>query len=464
MIMNSKLFFRHLKDNILKYTVGFSALVHLIGIFLFPSWGTVPDLVPEKIIKIKTVVQQTEKPVQKKPPEPEKKIETKTSKPTKESEPIIPKMRKKTARVKSVKAIEPSPAVKNIPVPIQYQKPLPQPVKAMQQHSSIPDSGASLKKITARAIPSTQFNIHSPTRQVTPIPDIASPHPTVQRKHFTEVTWIGKPQTPRVNFPNSQSEFSRLKTASAKIVSATRSDEFLSIESPASEVKFSAGDRTLKANPLIRAKNIQPLNQAAPTAATSAKSFASVMDTAPPSGVHFRSPQVFDSEIPTQGQRSAAVAGRYSPSPAGATSLVQMAAIPSGFNEKAVNGNGETNVNQPSKNNGSAGGANEISAEQLGRIKMAFSTQIRTKIALTKYYPRTARRRGFEGEPVVAFTLGNAGNLMEVSINNPSPYKQLDEAALDAVKSASPYPPIPELLKMKTIRFKLPISFILEEP
>jgi len=99
----------------------------------------------------------------------------------------------------------------------------------------------------------------------------------------------------------------------------------------------------------------------------------------------------------------------------------------------------------------------------LKKIKTRFSSQVWNRIAQSKYYPRIARKRGFEGQPVVAFTLGNEGDLLELSIVNPSPFKILDEAALDAVKSASPYPPIPKLLKTDSMRFNLPISFMLEE-
>ena len=141
-----------------------------------------------------------------------------------------------------------------------------------------------------------------------------------------------------------------------------------------------------------------------------------------------------------------------------------MASIPSRFSEEPIIGKNETHDNKPSGQNYPTGGNNGNWADQIGKIKKEFSSQVWTKIAESKYYPRLARKRGFEGEPVVAFTLGNTGKLLEVSIKNSSHYKLLDQAALDAVKSASPYPPIPEVLKMKTIRFKLPISFILEAP
>ena len=84
------------------------------------------------------------------------------------------------------------------------------------------------------------------------------------------------------------------------------------------------------------------------------------------------------------------------------------------------------------------------------------------RIADTKYYPRTARRRGIEGQPVVAFTLDKGGRLMKAGLAKTSGYQLLDEAALEAVHQAAPYPEIPAELNMKTFQFKLPISFILK--
>ncbi|PIP73909.1 MAG: hypothetical protein COW89_01585, partial [Nitrospinae bacterium CG22_combo_CG10-13_8_21_14_all_47_10] len=84
--------------------------------------------------------------------------------------------------------------------------------------------------------------------------------------------------------------------------------------------------------------------------------------------------------------------------------------------------------------------------------------------AKAKYYPTLARKRGWEGKPVIEFMLARNGDLLNSTIALTSSYKVLDEAALSAIKNAAPYPQIPETLKVNSIRFKLPISFILDEP
>lgn len=446
--MNSKLFFRHIKQNILKYTVAFSAVVHLFGIFLFPSWGIVPDLVKEKIIKINTVVKKIEEPVHKKLSEPDKKIKREISKLTKEFKSTIPKIRKKTPMVKSAKAVAPSQATKSAPKPFHYAKQLFKPVKAIQQDSSIPRPVTSFQKMTATEFPSAQFN-QGPAKQVTVPSEISTPTPGIQRKHLTQVSWIDKPRTPSRTFPDSPGELSSFKTISTKILAGTRVEENFSIPSKALEANEEVENRIIKPTSLVRSQSIRHLNPDTFQAPTERNDFASMAITAPATEVQVRAPQSFDSKILTAARRANSITEKESALLSNKTGYRQMASIPSGFIEEAINGTDE---------------ANEISADQMGEIKMAFSSQVRTKIEKTKYYPRTARRRGFEGRPVVAFTLGNRGDLLEISIKSPSQHKLLNEAALDAVRSARPYPPIPLQLKVKTLRFNLPLSFILEEP
>ena len=97
-----------------------------------------------------------------------------------------------------------------------------------------------------------------------------------------------------------------------------------------------------------------------------------------------------------------------------------------------------------------------------GVVRGLFTGKVRQRIANAKYYPRIARRRGIEGQPVVAFTLDKGGRLMEAGLAKTSGYQLLDQAALEAVQQAAPYPEIPAELNAETFQFKLPISFILK--
>lgn len=98
----------------------------------------------------------------------------------------------------------------------------------------------------------------------------------------------------------------------------------------------------------------------------------------------------------------------------------------------------------------------------LSNLRGLFTGKVRQRIANTKYYPKIAKRRGMEGLSVIAFTLDKNGRLMKAGLAQTSGYQPLDQAALEAVHLAAPYPEIPTELKTNTFQFKLPISFVLK--
>ena len=135
---------------------------------------------------------------------------------------------------------------------------------------------------------------------------------------------------------------------------------------------------------------------------------------------------------------------------------LKMTALPLGDREKE-----SSSQNPDQEKNGS-----EIShhAKKLGELQNGYSKQVWAKIAAAIHYPRIARKRGYEGKPVVSFILRQDGELAKLTIIKPSLYTTLDRAALEAVRRAVPYPPFPKLLNRSSIRFQLPISYILDKP
>ena len=109
----------------------------------------------------------------------------------------------------------------------------------------------------------------------------------------------------------------------------------------------------------------------------------------------------------------------------------------------------------------SAPGSN-ISGDELTKILGEYTRKVRDKIAQVKRFPRLARDRGYEGQPVVAFTLKKDGSLLDYSLAVTSGHSILDKSALETVKKAVPYPGIPGKLNLETINLKLPISYILQ--
>ena len=68
---------------------------------------------------------------------------------------------------------------------------------------------------------------------------------------------------------------------------------------------------------------------------------------------------------------------------------------------------------------------------------------IRDAIQLAIAYPATARRMGWEGKVVVAFHLLPDGSVRDVRVVQGSGYGALDRGAIDAVRTASPFPRSP---------------------
>ncbi|MGL5722687.1 MAG: energy transducer TonB [Brevinema sp.] len=57
-----------------------------------------------------------------------------------------------------------------------------------------------------------------------------------------------------------------------------------------------------------------------------------------------------------------------------------------------------------------------------------------------KHYPEAEKRRGREGFVTVAFTVYPDGSVAQVSIKDACPYSALNQAAIDTVYRAAPYP------------------------
>ena len=103
-----------------------------------------------------------------------------------------------------------------------------------------------------------------------------------------------------------------------------------------------------------------------------------------------------------------------------------------------------------------------FSSLNLGELHRGFHGKIWQRVAKVKYYPKIARKSGFEGNPVVTFTLGEKGDLIKLKIIEASNYDVLNEAALETIRRGIPYPPIPEPLGKNPISFNLPILYVLE--
>ncbi len=98
--------------------------------------------------------------------------------------------------------------------------------------------------------------------------------------------------------------------------------------------------------------------------------------------------------------------------------------------------------------------------KQKADVKAIFKAELRAEIEKNKYYPPMSRRLGQTGLVVVAFTLLEDGHIIDVRLDKPSPFKGLNESAMDAVKKVHKFRPIPPELGEERMDLKVPLKFV----
>lgn len=102
---------------------------------------------------------------------------------------------------------------------------------------------------------------------------------------------------------------------------------------------------------------------------------------------------------------------------------------------------------------GAAAGSNDY------LTKGDYFDMLRLKIESRKKYPASAQKRQIEGRVVVEFTLNPDGRIESSEIVQSSRHRELDRAALNAVKAAEPFPRPPANLFDGPLQMKITIMF-----
>jgi periplasmic protein TonB len=74
-------------------------------------------------------------------------------------------------------------------------------------------------------------------------------------------------------------------------------------------------------------------------------------------------------------------------------------------------------------------------------------------------YPSQARRQRITGEVHVAFTVARDGGVSSVRVVRGSGHPVLDQAALETVQRAAPFPGIPDAANRSAWEFTVPLAF-----
>ncbi|WP_331371917.1 energy transducer TonB family protein [Sinorhizobium chiapasense] len=88
-----------------------------------------------------------------------------------------------------------------------------------------------------------------------------------------------------------------------------------------------------------------------------------------------------------------------------------------------------------------------------------YKGKVRRKLSRTRRYPAEAKRQGLRGVAHVRFTVTSNGGLASVSLAKSAGSPILDEAALDAVRRAAPFPAIPAGAGRDSWVFTIPLEF-----
>lgn len=107
----------------------------------------------------------------------------------------------------------------------------------------------------------------------------------------------------------------------------------------------------------------------------------------------------------------------------------------------------------------SAVSSSGLAANVKADLRAIYQTELRGEIEKNKFYPPVSRRLGHTGLVIVAFTLLEDGNIIDVRIDRPSDYERLNDSALEAVKKIGKFKPIPKELGESQMSIRVPVKF-----
>ncbi len=104
---------------------------------------------------------------------------------------------------------------------------------------------------------------------------------------------------------------------------------------------------------------------------------------------------------------------------------------------------------------------NILSLNTAGFKFISYFASIKRKIELIWSYPREAALMGMEGKLLVRFTIKKDGSLGDVKLLKSSGFKILDDEAINAIKDAAPFNPIPDRLGVDHLDIYATFEYIL---
>ncbi|MEF2070125.1 TonB family protein [Consotaella aegiceratis] len=125
------------------------------------------------------------------------------------------------------------------------------------------------------------------------------------------------------------------------------------------------------------------------------------------------------------------------------------------------NGKQAATAQRGSRNQGNAartagGGVSRVEATA---ARSNYSGEILRRIRRAQRYPSQARRERAEGTATVAFTVSSGGGVSGVRLVRSSGHTILDNAVVDLIRRAAPFPPIPAAAGRSSMSFTVPVAY-----
>ncbi len=93
---------------------------------------------------------------------------------------------------------------------------------------------------------------------------------------------------------------------------------------------------------------------------------------------------------------------------------------------------------------------------------LRYQDMVKQRIEEVRRYPSWAKRQGIEGIVDLSFIVLSNGMSQDVKIIHSSGSKLLDEEAVETIKRANPFPPIPKEISTSSVQMEVSIIFTLQ--
>lgn len=103
-----------------------------------------------------------------------------------------------------------------------------------------------------------------------------------------------------------------------------------------------------------------------------------------------------------------------------------------------------------------------ISLDTKDSTYIPYTKVLKKRIRSYWVYPLSARENLIQGNLTIIFRLNSGGNLVACNIARSSKHEILDRYALEAIRSANPFPPFPESIKVKFLNINASFAYLLQ--